>query len=193
MGSRDINQCDHAFCSSVCCMYAVKQAVIAKEHSAEPLDATIFYMDLRTFGKDFDRYAKRAEKERGVRFERARVHTVVPQADESLRLRYVKESGELEEEIFDIVVLSVGLSPDEEAGALARKLGVDLNVHRFAETKDLAPVATNRDGIYVCGAFQGPKDIPQSAMGPRFAEIAHEMTQRIKELGPSPLWMKPAA
>ena len=164
VGSRDINQCDHAYCSSVCCMYAAKQAVIAKEHSNIPLDTAIFYMDLRTFGKDFDRYTGRAENERGVRFERARVHTVVPQADESLKLRYLKETGELNEEIFDMVVLSVGLSPDEEAGELAKKLGVDLNAHKFAATKDLAPVATNREGIYVCGAFQGPKDIPQSVM-----------------------------
>ncbi|RJQ51587.1 MAG: FAD-binding protein, partial [Desulfobacteraceae bacterium] len=165
VGSRDINQCDHSgYCSSVCCMYAVKQAVIAKEHSRAALDTAIFYMDLRTMGKEFDRYAKRAEEHRGVRFERARVHTVLPQADESLRLRWVKESGALMEETFDMVVLSIGLSPDEEATTLAERLGIDLNIHRFARTRDLAPVATNREGIYVCGAFQGPKDIPQSVM-----------------------------
>jgi heterodisulfide reductase subunit A-like polyferredoxin len=164
IGSRDINRCDHSYCSSVCCMYAAKQAVIAKEHSKGSLETTIFYMDLRTFGKDFDRYAQRAEKEREVRFERSRVHTVLPQPDDLLKLRYVRESGALLEEDFDMVVLSVGLSPNPQAGALAERLGIHLNAHRFAETRDLAPVSASREGIYVCGAFQGPKDIPQSVM-----------------------------
>jgi heterodisulfide reductase subunit A-like polyferredoxin len=164
IGSRDINQCDHAYCSSVCCMYAVKQTVIAKEHSSQNLDTTIFYMDLRTFGKDFDRYATRAAEEKGVRFERARVHTVMPADDDKLKLRYLKESGELMDETFDMVVLSVGLSPMKEVASLAKKLGIELNKHQFAKTQDLTPVASNREGIYVCGAFQGPKDIPQSVM-----------------------------
>lgn len=164
IGSRDINKCDHAYCSSVCCMYAVKQTVIAKEHSSHNLDTTIFYMDLRTFGKDFDRYANRAAEEKGVRFERARIHTVMPAEDGNLKLRYLKESGELMDETFDMVVLSVGLSPMKEVASLAQKLGIELNRHQFAKTHDLTPVASNREGIYVCGAFQGPKDIPQSVM-----------------------------
>jgi len=164
VGSRDINQCDHSYCSAVCCMYAVKQTVIAKEHSDKPLDAAVFYIDMRTYGKDFDRYYNRAEKENGVRFIRSRVHTVEPFDNDTLRLRYVTESGDLKEEVFDMVVLSVGLSPSKDTVSLAEKLGVEINRHEFAKTSDLSPVATNREGIYVCGVFQGPKDIPQSVM-----------------------------
>ncbi len=164
IGSRDINQCDHSYCSSVCCMYAAKQTVIAKEHSAHPLDTAVFYMDMRTHGKDFDRYYMRAQAEKNVRFVRARVHTVEPVQDDLLRLRYVTETGSIFEETFDMVVLSVGLSPLENAVELADKLGIALNTHKFAQSSGLAPVSTNREGIYVCGAFQGPKDIPQSVM-----------------------------
>ncbi|MBW1648113.1 MAG: FAD-dependent oxidoreductase [Deltaproteobacteria bacterium] len=164
IGSRDINKCDHAYCSSVCCMYAAKQTVIAKEHSEKPLDAAIFYMDLRTYGKDFDRYQIRAEKEKGVRFVRSRVHTIDPMPGDMLRLRYVTEAGQIQEEIFDMVVLSVGLAPNPECRQLAEVMGIDLNRHLFAATEALAPVATSRPGVFVCGAFQGPKDIPQSVM-----------------------------
>ncbi|MBI5062947.1 MAG: FAD-dependent oxidoreductase, partial [Desulfatitalea sp.] len=174
IGSRDINKCDHSYCSAVCCMYAAKQTVIAKEHSKGGLDTAVFFMDMRTYGKDFERYYMRCEKEKGVRYNRAigaeirfvrsRVHTIDPMEGGDLRLRYANEEGELVEEIFDMVVLSVGLAPNEAAIKLANTMGVELNTHKFAKTHDLAPVATNRDGIYVCGVFQGPKDIPQSVM-----------------------------
>ena len=164
IGSRDINKCDHSYCSAVCCMYAAKQTVIAKEHSTKNLDTAVFYMDMRTYGKDFERYYMRCQKEKGVRFVRSRVHTIDPIEGDNLRLRYVDEEGELVEEIFDMVVLSVGLAPNEQAVKLAKTVGVDLNQHKFAKTKDLAPVATNKPGVYVCGVFQGPKDIPQSVM-----------------------------
>ncbi|MBF0120672.1 MAG: FAD-dependent oxidoreductase [Desulfobacterales bacterium] len=164
VGSRDINKCDHSYCSSVCCMYSVKQTVIAKEHSSKSLDTAIFYMDMRTYGKDFERYYKRAEEEKGVRFVRTRVHTVEPADDKMLRLRYVTEEGEIKDETFDMVVLSVGLSPVTDAIKLANRVGINLNSHQFAQTSGLTPVSTNKEGIYVCGAFQGPKDIPQSVM-----------------------------
>ena len=172
IGSRDINKCDHAYCSAVCCMYAAKQTVIAKEHSHKELDTAVFFMDMRTYGKDFERYYNRCRYEKGVRFVRSRVHTIDPLPDNSLRLRYVSEEGEIIEEIFDMVVLSVGLSPNEDAVKLAHTLGIDLNQHQFALTRDLAPVATSREGIFVCGAFQGPKDIPQSVMEASAASAA---------------------
>lgn len=164
IGSRDINQCDHAYCSGVCCMYAAKQTVIAKEHSNTDLDTAVFFMDMRTYGKDFERYYNRCKEEHGVRFVRSRVHTIDPVEGDNLRLRYASEDGDIVEEIFDMVVLSIGLAPNEQAVALAKTMGVELNQHQFAQTSDLAPVATNKDGIFVCGVFQGPKDIPQSVM-----------------------------
>jgi heterodisulfide reductase subunit A-like polyferredoxin len=162
VGSREQNLCNRTYCSSVCCMVAVKQTVIAKEHSKTPLDTTVFHMDLRTHGKDFDRYRDRAQQASGVRFIRARVHTLDSLEDASLRLRYATQAGTLMEENFDMVILSIGLSAPEEAALLAKRLGIDLNEHGFAKTADLSPVATSREGVFVCGAFQGPKDIPQS-------------------------------
>ena len=145
-------------------MYAVKQTVIAKEHSEKALDTAIFYMDMRTFGKDFDRYCMKARDEHGVRFIRSRVHTVEEDGQSDLKLRYVSESGEPRMETFDMVVLSIGMTPGTDAVTLARKLGIELNTHNFARTADLTPVESSRRGIYVCGAFQSPKDIPQSVM-----------------------------
>ena len=111
VGSRDINRCDHSYCSAVCCMYAIKEAVIAKEHSKEPLDTAIFYMDMRTYGKDFEKYYNRAEEEKGVRFIRSRIHSIEPADKDNLEIRFATESGEVKEEDFDMVVLSVGLAP----------------------------------------------------------------------------------
>jgi len=164
VGSRDINRCDHAYCSAVCCMYAIKEAVIAKEHSPHELDAAIFFMDMRTYGKDFEKYYNRAKEESGVRFIRSRIHSVDPAEDDNLILSYATESGEIREEAFDMVVLSVGLAPNKDIVRLAEKLGVQLNPHQYAETTSFEPVSTNRDGVYLCGVFQGPKDIPQSVM-----------------------------
>jgi heterodisulfide reductase subunit A len=165
VGSRNINQCDHNYCSAVCCMYAIKEAVIAKEHSHEPLDTAIFFMDMRTYGKGFERYYNRAKEELGVRFIRSRVHTIIEEPDtRDLLIRYIGEDGRVTEETFDMVVLSVGLQTSQEMMERAKKLGVELNEHRFCATSSFQPVATSRPGVYVCGAFQGPKDIPQAVM-----------------------------
>jgi len=164
VGSRDQNRCGHEYCSSVCCMFAVKQAVIAREHSRRPLDCAIFFMDLRTQGKDFDRYADRAKKD-GVRFVRARVHSIEPTGSEGgLRLRYAMEDGSLAEEAFDVVVLSTGLEMDPGAKTLADRLNVDLDADGFVKASPLSPVCTSVPGIFACGAFTGPKDIPHSVM-----------------------------
>jgi len=164
IGSRNIHHSDNGYCSAVCCMYAIKEAVIAKEHAKDGLDAAIFYMDMRTHGKEFEQYLTRA-KENRVRFIRSRVHDVQPVAEtDGLLLTYVSEGGEIVTEEFDLVVLSVGLETPAETSDLAGRLGIELNRHRFAASTSFAPVATSRPGIYACGAFQGPKDIPQSVM-----------------------------
>ncbi|MBI5606081.1 MAG: FAD-dependent oxidoreductase [Deltaproteobacteria bacterium] len=165
VGSRDINHCDHGYCSAVCCMYAIKEAVIAKEHSPHPLDTAIFFMDMRTHGKEFEKYYNRAQEERGVRFIRSRIHSIDPiPENNNLLLQYVTETGEVLNEEFDMVVLSVGLETSPEAIALAEKLGVPLDHNRFAKVSSFAPVTTETPGIYACGAFDGPKDIPQAVM-----------------------------
>jgi heterodisulfide reductase subunit A2 len=166
VGSRDLNHCDNSYCSAVCCMYAIKEAIIAKEHSkTHPLDAAIFFMDIRTHGKEFEKYYWRARDEFGVRFIRSRIHTIdaVPGTDD-VSIRYLNESGELKTEVFDLLVLSNGFEVAPEVVELGKTLGVKVNSSKFAETSSFTPVSTSKPGVYVCGAFQGPKDIPQSVM-----------------------------
>jgi heterodisulfide reductase subunit A len=189
VGSRSLYPQDHAYCSSVCCMYAIKQTLIAREHSKEPLDTAIFFMDMRTFGKDFDKYYQRA-RDQGVRFIRSRVHSLDEVSGGDLAVRYVQENGQIAQETFDMVVLSVGLEVAPEVAALSRSLGVEVNAHNFAHTSPFTPVATSRPGIFVCGAFQAPKDIPQSvteasavaaAAGELLASVRHTLTREKPE------------
>ncbi len=161
VGSRDPRNAN-PWCSSVCCMYATKQAVIAKEHDGS-IEPTIFYMEMRAFGKDFDKYVDRAKQQYGVVYRRAMVSDIKEEAGTgNLLLRYAAEDGALVDEVFDLVVLSIGFQPHQDALAFAGTFGIDTNVHRFAKTDTLAPVETSRAGVYVTGTFQGPKDIPET-------------------------------
>jgi len=145
-------------------MYAIKQTVIAKEHSSDPLDCAVFYMDMRTHGKDFDRYYENA-KQSGVRFVRTRIHTIDPVPDtDDIMVRYIQDDGTIEEEVFDMFVLSVGLQTHPEVVDLAKRIGVELDASNFTQTSTFNPVSTSVPGIYACGAFSGPKDIPYSVM-----------------------------
>jgi heterodisulfide reductase subunit A-like polyferredoxin len=163
VGSRDTNKCGNGYCSSVCCMYAIKDAMIAKEHSDGDLDCAVFYMDIRSYGKDYEKYYNRARDREGVRFIKSRIHTIYddPQTGD-LRLVFADESGRMTEETFDMVVLSVGLQVSESTVALANRLEIDLNRYNFIDTDPFAPVTTSRPGVYTCGILQGPKDIPSS-------------------------------
>lgn len=162
VGSREINRCDKDYCSAVCCMYAIKEAVIAKEHASD-FEPTIFYMDIRTYGKDFEKYYERA-KEKGVRFVRSRIHTLTPEPNGDVALEYITEDGSRRRELFDMVVLSVGLTPDADFNELGRRLAIDLNQDGFAVTEAFTPVSTSRPGIYACGTVNEPKDIPITVM-----------------------------
>ncbi|MFW6054885.1 MAG: FAD-dependent oxidoreductase, partial [Thermodesulfobacteriota bacterium] len=155
------------------------------------MDCAIFNMDIRTFGKDFEKYYNRAKDQEGVRFIKARIHSVVPVADDSgdLALQYFSESGELEQETFDMVVLSVGLQIQQSTIDLAHKLKLELNHYNFAKTGTFSPVETSRPGIYASGVFQGPKDIPESvteasaaacAAGAPLAGARHTCTESIE-------------
>jgi heterodisulfide reductase subunit A len=163
VGSRDVSG-GRPYCSSVCCTYAIKEAIIAKEH-AEDVKPTIFYIDMRTYGKDFDKYLERAKAEYGVRLIRSRISAVEQNfKTENLMIRYEAEEGGLFTEEFELVVLSVGLSPPREAVELADKLGIELNRYNFVKTSQFKPTETSQPGIFVCGAFSGPKDIPDTVM-----------------------------
>ena len=164
VGSRDINRAKNAHCSSVCCMYAIKEAIIAKEHAGDALDCSVFFMDMRTHGKDFEACYNDAKHKHDISFIRTRVHSVTPLNEDTLDLAYIDDDGNMAHETFDIVVLSVGLQSSKEMIELSQKAQIDLTESSFCKTTSFSPVQSSREGVYVCGAFSGPKDIPQSVI-----------------------------
>ena len=161
VGSRDTN-CGNDYCSSICCMYAIKEAIIAKEH-VHFVKPTIFYMDIRAYGKGFDAYYERAKSEHGIRFIKCMVSKVREQfKTQNLLLSYLNEEGKIEEEEFDLVVLSVGTVPSKGVVEMAKRMGIELDSYGFCKTRPFEPTSTSKAGIYVCGAFQAPKDIPET-------------------------------
>jgi heterodisulfide reductase subunit A-like polyferredoxin len=161
VGSRDAaRQCD--YCSSICCMSATKEAMVALEH-APGTEISIFCMDVRAFGKEFDNYVNRARDEHGVKYIRAMPSRVVEMpGTKNTRVRYFDEQGREQQQEFDMVVLSVGLRPNASVKAMAERLGLDLNRFGFCQTDRRTPLAASRPGVYVAGVFQEPKDIPES-------------------------------
>ena len=162
VGSRDVKS-GYPYCSSVCCMYASKEAVIAKEHTGSELTCHIYFMDMRCFGRDFDRYYERAANEYGVEYRRHRVSSVEedPQTN-NLRIKYETEEGDLKEEEYNLVVLSVGLTPPEDVSKTSERLDIQLNEYNFIKSDKFSPLDTTKKGIYACGAILEPKDIPET-------------------------------
>ncbi|HEB29397.1 MAG TPA: CoB--CoM heterodisulfide reductase iron-sulfur subunit A family protein [Spirochaetes bacterium] len=163
VGSRDVS-CGQGYCSSICCMYAAKQAMISKDRNND-LDIAIFYMDVRTMGKDYERYYERAKNEYGIRYVRSSVSCVREmQRNKDLKITYADESGNLKEENFDMVVLSTGFTPPRGIKETAKKLSVELNEYNFCGTEEFSPTRTNVPGIFVAGAFSKPMDIPETVV-----------------------------
>ncbi len=162
VGSRDVTV-DNPYCSSVCCMYAIKEAIVALEHEPD-LDLSIFYMDMRTQGKGFEEFYERG-KQQGITFVRSKVSSLkeVP-GTKNLIIHYAEENGTHKEQEFDLVVLSVGLEPAQKARELASTMKINLNDYKFSQTDLFSPLKTSREGIFVAGAFQGPKDIPETVI-----------------------------
>jgi heterodisulfide reductase subunit A len=161
VGSRGIAP-QNSYCSSVCCTYAIKEAIVAKEHNSS-VEPTIFSMDIRTFGKGFEAYYDKAMTEYGVRFIRCRPSVIEEAAEtKNLIIKYETEDDKIIKEEFDLVVLSVGLEPPKEAKKLANILGIELNNYGFCQTDNFSPVESSKLGIFACGVFQGPKDIPET-------------------------------
>jgi len=189
IGSRDTNKCGNGYCSSVCCMYAIKDGMIAKEHSEVELDVAIFNMDMRTFGKDYEKYYNRAADDEGVRFVKSRIHSVIEEpGTDNLILKYADEAGNMCEEVFDMVILSVGLTIPKESVDLAKRIDIDLDKYNFVKTETFNPLQTSRPGVYVSGSFQGPKDIASSvteasgaaaAAGIKLAGARHTQTKTL--------------
>ena len=162
VGSRD-EQIDKNYCSSACCMFAIKQSIISKEHIKD-MDTSIFNMDIRAFGKDFDKYYDKAENTYGVQFIRSKVSDISELQNGDLRLKYVLENGKIKHKEFDMVVLSIGLEARENLRDFAARMDIKLNKYNFCRSDGFSPLQTSREGIYVCGGMNGPKDIPESVV-----------------------------
>jgi heterodisulfide reductase subunit A2 len=162
VGSRRVTPGDNSYCSAVCCTYTQKQVILTKDHDAEA-ECTIFHNDIRSYGKDFERFYQRTEQLPGIRFIRSYVSIgkEIPET-KNVTIKYATPGDSVKEEEFDLVVLSVGLNPPHGVEELADKFGIALNAHRFCQTNPFNPIETSRPGIYVSGAFNGPSDIPES-------------------------------
>ncbi|BBD09216.1 FAD-dependent oxidoreductase [Desulfovibrio ferrophilus] len=191
VGSRDVNR-NADFCSSICCMFAIKEAMLAKRMSKGEAETTIFYMDMRTYGKDFQRYRDRAEQEQGVRFIRTRLHSIEadPNVD-GVPVRYVDDKGELQTEVFDLFVLSTGARPPAKMAELAEAADIETLDTGFALTGEFQPARTSRLGVFAAGAFGQPKDIADSVIQAGAASLGAARTYKIhsppREEQPEPI------
>ena len=162
VGSRRVTPGDNSYCSAVCCTYTQKQVILTKDHDPEA-ECTIFHNDIRSYGKDFERYCLRTEQLAGIRFIRSYASVVREIAESNnVVIKYATSEDGVKEEEFDMVVLSVGLDPPAELGDLTDKFGIKTNAHGFCNVIPSNPMETSRPGIYVSGAFLGPMDIPES-------------------------------
>jgi heterodisulfide reductase subunit A-like polyferredoxin len=159
IGSRDK---EHNYCSSICCMYATKEAMLALDH-VPGVECHIFQIDMRAFSKGFDAYFERG-KQRGIHYHRCKISALKedPKTHEIL-VDYVQDGG-LEHQRFDLVVLSVGVESAAGARTLAEIAGIEVDQYGFCQTQPFQPVTTSRAGVYVCGAFAEPKDVPDSVI-----------------------------
>ncbi len=165
VGSRNKNRCDNEYCSSICCMYTLKEALLIKEHLPET-EITVYFSDMRTHGKDFDLLFNQARDQHDIQFIRARVHSINPGPDaNTLQIHYANEQGKQVDKSVDLAVLSIGVETPAATLELAEKLGIHVTSDRFASISALMPVSSSRDGIFTCGAFNGPRDIPQAVIG----------------------------
>jgi heterodisulfide reductase subunit A len=163
VGSRDPS-CGQDHCSTICCMYATKQAMIAKDRSPG-LGVTFFYMDIRPMGKDYERYYERAKTDYGIEYIRSAISSIKElQQTKNLLITYVKEDGTFEEREFDAVILSVGFTPPQTIKDLAERMDLQLNRQGFCQTDEFNPAQTSVKGVFVGGAFRGPRDIPETVV-----------------------------
>jgi heterodisulfide reductase subunit A len=194
IGSRDVHAGANPYCSAVCCTHAIKEAMVAKDHAKHPLDTAIFYIDVRTSGKDFERYYNRAKDRDGVRFIKSKITHITETngASGDLLIRYTDEQGRRAQEAFDMAVLSVGFHVPGKWRALAETIGIALDPSQFPVTTGFSPTHSSRPGIFISGCLHSPKDIPSSVIdasaaaanaGALLSEARFSLSKR-KELPP---------
>ena len=160
IGSRDQN---NAYCSSICCMYATKEAMLAKQRLAGDVDCTVFIMDERAFNKEYAAYFDKARNQHQIQYERCRVSQIYEDPDtKDLILKYAGPDGSLREKRFDMVVLAAGLQPPQSGQYFTQMLDLELNQYGFCETDKFTPLQTGHSGVFVAGAFSSPKEIVET-------------------------------
>src|SRR4030042_1387967 len=162
VGSRSEQQ-GYPYCSRVCCMYATKEASIVKESNPE-IGVTIYYMDIRAYGKDFQQYYNHA-KTLGVKYVRGRPSSVYENKNKSLIIRYKDTlTGKIKEDTVDLLVLSTSIIPAKGNKKLAEIIGIEVDGNGFFKQESILenPVESSKEGVYLAGCIQGPKDIPDS-------------------------------
>jgi len=180
VGSRD-ETAGCSYCSAVCCMYATKQVILSKEHHPE-IEAVILHNDIRAFGKGFERFYDRAKAMPGVRYQWAKASLLGEQPETgNVLLRYRVNGSEVRDEEFDLVVLSVGLSAPESNRELARTLSLQLDGHGFCASPVFSPMETSRRGVFSCGVFHAPMDIPDTVtMASGAASLASQFLAEVR-------------
>jgi heterodisulfide reductase subunit A len=162
IGSRDQN---NSYCSSICCMYATKEAILAKQRLGKDVDCRVFIMDERAFNKEYSTYFAKARDQHGIQYNRCRVSSIHEDPETNdLILNYLDENARPQQERFEMVVLATGLQPPDSAGYLAQMLGIELNEHGFCKTDKFTPLQTTHPGVFVCGAFSSPKEIAETIL-----------------------------
>jgi heterodisulfide reductase subunit A len=188
IGSRDQK---NAYCSSICCMYATKEAMLAKQRLGEDVECRVFIMDERAFNKEYNKYFSKARKEHGIQYTRCRVSAIREDpSTRNLRLQYAQPDGELQEEQFDMVVLATGLQPPDSARHFTELLDLELNEFGFCETEKFTPLQTTHSGVFVCGAFASPKEIVETIIDASgaAAEVMRLLNDRLNTYPTSHEW-----
>jgi heterodisulfide reductase subunit A len=174
VGSRDVK--NNPYCSTVCCMHATKEAILAKEHDPN-VQPFIFYMDLRAIGKGFQKYVSRGEEEYGIKYIRGRVTKITEDSEENPIIWFEEtQDSTIHKNKMDLTVLATSFLPRSGSADLAKILGIELDEYGFFKVDDLTPLSTSKPGIYVCGCCKEPMDIPDSvAQASGAAAIAAEV------------------
>ena len=160
IGSRDIN--NNPFCSSVCCMYTTKEAMLAHEHDPQ-VESYVFYIDLRAAGKGFQKFLRRGAEEYNINY----IKSVIAEIEEDEKGNPIifyenMDTGTLESKTFDLVILATSILPRKDANKLAEALKIEQDEYNYLKTSPFAPLDTTRPGILACGCARGPMDIPNS-------------------------------
>jgi heterodisulfide reductase subunit A len=165
VGSRDKRAQAHTYCSSICCMYATREAILAKERLGPSVKCQVFIMDERAFNKEYSVYFAKARDRYGIQYTRCRISAITEDSrTHDLILHYAGPDGKQRQEIFQMVVLATGLQPPDSARELSSLLGIELNEYGFCQTDKFTPLQTTRPGVFVCGAFSSPKEISETIL-----------------------------